>query len=194
MKQKVTAKLAKSGGIYYTEAEKIERRFLGLPVSVPASKGCIKKLPKGRTPIPKKVITSADVLNEAPVYGSAFTRGLRLELPGFSQLLISGTASIGPDGTTLYPGDFRAQLLRTYHNITVLLESEGATWHDIVRTSCYLRDIDRDYAAFNQVRTEFFDAMGLDPYPASTGIQTGICRSDLLVEIEAIAIILHPKA
>ena len=76
MKQKTTAKLAKSVGIYYTEAEKIERRFLGLPVSVPAAKDCIKKLPKGRTPIPKKVITSAEVLNEAPVYGSAFTRGL----------------------------------------------------------------------------------------------------------------------
>ena len=41
--------------------------------------------------------------------------------------------------------DFRAQLRRTYDNITGLLESEGATWHDVVRTTCYLRDIERDY-------------------------------------------------
>jgi enamine deaminase RidA (YjgF/YER057c/UK114 family) len=106
-------------------------------------------------------------------------------------LLISGTASVGANGETLYPGDFRAQLWRTYHNLTRLLENEGATWHDVVRTTCYLRDIERDYKAFNEIRNEFFAALGLDPYPASTGIQARICRSDLLVEIEALAIIVH---
>jgi len=35
---------------------------------------------------------------------------------------------------------------------------------------------------------------GLDPLPASTGIQVRLCRSDLLVEIEAMAIIPHKKA
>ncbi len=190
MKHKSVCRVIKPVALYYTEAEKAERRALGLPAARPAARGCIKSLPKGRTPIAKKAITSATVLNEAPCYGSAFTRGLRLELPGFSQLLISGTASIGASGETLYPGDFRAQLWRTFHNITDLLTSEGATWQDIVRPSCYLRDIDRDYAEFNKVRTEFYDALGLDPYPASTGIQAGICRSDLLIEIEAIAIIL----
>lgn len=190
MKQNSVRRAGKPAAFYYSEAERTERLALGLPAARPAPRDCIKRLPKGRAPIPKKAITSASVLNEAPCYGSAFTRGLRLELPGFSQLLISGTASIGQNGETLYPGDFRAQLWRTFHNITDLLTSEGATWQDIVRTSCYLRDIDRDYAEFNKVRTEFYDALGLDPYPASTGIQAGICRSDLLIEIEAIAIIL----
>jgi len=85
-------------------------------------------------------------------------------------------------------GDFRAQTWRTYQNITALLESEGATWKDIVRTTCYLRDIERDYAAFNEIRTEFFKHEGLDPLPASTGIQAILCRPDLLIEIEAMAI------
>ena len=89
---------------------------------------------------------------------------------------------------TVHMGDFRAQLWRTYRNITALLESEGATWHDIVRTTCYLRDIERDYKDFNEVRTAFFDWLGLDPLPASTGIQARLCREDLLVEIEAIAV------
>ena len=48
-------------------------------------------------------------------------------------------------------------------------------------------DIDRDYDDFNDERTKFYDAQGLKPYPASTGIQAKLCRSDLLVEIEAIA-------
>ena len=85
-------------------------------------------------------------------------------------------------------GDFRAQTWRTFKNITALLEAEGATWKDVVRTSCYLRDIERDYDAFNEIRTEFFKQQGLNPLPASTGIQAIICRPDLLVEIEAMAI------
>ena len=84
-------------------------------------------------------------------------------------LLISGTASIDEEGRTVHGGDFRAQLRRTYHNITGLLKSEGASWKDIVRTTCYLRDIDRDYEAFNEERTRFYDGQGLDPLPASTG-------------------------
>jgi enamine deaminase RidA (YjgF/YER057c/UK114 family) len=68
-----------------------------------------------------------------------------------------------------------------------LLASEGATWKDIVRTSCYLRDIDRDYEAFNEERTQFYQEQGLDPLPASTGIEAKLCRPELLIEIEAIA-------
>jgi 2-iminobutanoate/2-iminopropanoate deaminase len=177
-----------SDAIYYSDSERLARRALGLPPCEPAPAGMLKNLPPDRTPVSKKAISEPKVLNEACDYGSAFTRGLRVDLPGgITQLLISGTASVGPGGETLYPGDFRAQLWRTYFNITKLLESEGATWHDIVRTTCYIRDIERDYADFNSVRNEFFTALGLDPFPASTGIQARICRSDLLVEIEAIA-------
>lgn len=76
---------------------------------------------------------------------------------------------------------------RTFANIAALLEAEGATWHDVVRTTCYLRDMERDYVAFNEERTAFYRDQGLDPLPASTGIQAILCRPDLLVEIEAIA-------
>ena len=179
-------------GIDYSEAERIERRALGLPSCEPAPAALLRKLPKHRPVVSKTAISSPVVLNEASQYGSAFTRGLRVDLPGgITHLLISGTASIGPNGETLYAGDFRAQLWRTYHNITKLLESERANWHDIVRTTCYIRDIERDYAEFNSVRNEFFTALGLDPFPASTGIQARICRSDLLVEIEALALLVR---
>lgn len=140
-------------------------------------------------PIEKRAITNHAVLNEAYDYSkpSSFVRGMRIDLNGLVILLISGTASIDEYGKTVHVGDFRAQCRRTFHNITGLLEAEGCTWKDIVRTSCYLRDIDRDYDAFNEERTAFFQQQGLDPVPASTGIQAKLCRSDLLVEIEAIA-------
>ena len=150
----------------------------------PSSNGGAQALP-----IEKKRITNLDVLNEAYDYDkpSSFSRGLRMEFGDVVLLLISGTASIDDQGVTVHVGDFPAQLQRTFDNITGLLAAEGATWKDIVRTTCYLRDIDRDYAVFNEERTRFFAEQGLDPLPASTGIQAILCRPDLLIEIEAIA-------
>jgi len=146
-------------------------------------------------PIQKRAMTNHGVLNEAYAYAkpSSFSRGMRIDLNGLTILLISGTASIDEYGKSVHIGDFRAQMRRTLDNITGLLESEGCTWHDIVRTSCYLRDIDRDYEAFNEERTAFFRAQGLNPLPASTGIEAKLCRPELLVEIEAIAMFRTDK-
>ena len=144
------------------------------------------------TPIARTAITNLNVLDEAYDYGSAFSRGLKLEFNGVTMLMISGTASIDEKGVSVHIGDFDAQLRRTFDNITGLLEAEGATWKDIVRTRCFLRDIDRDYAAFNKGRNEFFREQGLDPFPASTGVQAKLCRPELLIEIEAMAM-YHSK-
>lgn len=147
-------------------------------------------------PIEKRAITNHGVLNEAYAYAkpSSFSRGMRIDLGSVSILLISGTASIDEQGKSVHIGDFRAQMRRTLANITGLLASEGCTWHDVVRTTCYLRDIERDYEAFNEERTAFFKEQRLDPLPASTGIQAILCRPELLVEIEAIAMFRSQKA
>jgi 2-iminobutanoate/2-iminopropanoate deaminase len=137
--------------------------------------------------VTKRAITNHNALNEAFDYGSAFSRGMRIDLKGLTILLISGTASIDEHGNTVHIGDLRGQMRRTFDNITALLASEGATWHDIVRTTCYLRDIERDYKVFNEERAVFYERQGLNPLPASTGIQAILCRPELLVEIEAIA-------
>ncbi len=147
-------------------------------------------------PIEKRAMTNLGVLNEAYAYAkpSSFSRGMRIDLNGVTILLISGTASIDEHGQSLHVGDFRAQMRRTLANITGLLASEGCTWQDIVRTTCYLRDIERDYEAFNEERTAFYKEQGLDPLPASTGIQAILCRPELLIEIEAIAMFRTEKA
>src|SRR5579864_620319 len=142
-----------------------------------------------KAPVTKRAITNLEVLNEAYAYArpSSFSRGMRIDLNGLVILLISGTASIDEQGESIHIGDFRAQTRRTFENITKLLGSEGATWKDIVRTTCYLRDIERDYQAFNEERTIFYNEQQLNPLPASTGIQAILCRPDLIIEIEAIA-------
>jgi enamine deaminase RidA (YjgF/YER057c/UK114 family) len=174
-----------------TEGERDELTRLGLL----SMEGDVREyVPIPRDPrvpeIRKRAMHAPDVLNEAFHYAkpSAFSRGLRLDIGGITVLLISGTASVDENGRTVHVGDFGAQCWRTYRNIATLLDSEEATWHDVVRTTCYLRDIERDYDQFNRIRTSFFRWLGLDPLPASVGVQTRLCREDLLVEIEAVAL------
>ncbi len=143
-----------------------------------------------RNRIPKTPIENKTALNEAYDYPSkvSFSRGMRVELESCAMLFISGTASVDERGESIHPGDIKAQTRRTFENIAALLESEGADWHDIVRTTCYLADF-RLYDEFNESRNLFFEEQRLDPLPASTCIEARICRPELLVEIEAIAMI-----
>jgi enamine deaminase RidA (YjgF/YER057c/UK114 family) len=174
-----------------TDGERIEMKKLGILTDTnDISPSVYPAIHNERPPIAKHVTHAPHVINEAYDYQkpSSFSRALRLDLGGYKILLISGTASVNEQGQAEHIGDFKAQLWRTYVNITNLLEAEGMTWHDIVRTTNYLRDIERDYAEFNKIRTTFYNWMNLDPLPASTGIQARLCWETLLVEIEAYAI------
>ena len=143
-----------------------------------------------QTRIRKTAIANNTVLNEAYDYSKkvSFVRGMRVELDNCVMLFISGTASVNEAGESIHLGDVKAQTRRTFTNIKALLESEGADWHDIVRTTCYLADF-REYDNFNEIRNAFYKEQGLDPLPASTCIEARICRPELLVEVEAIAMI-----
>jgi 2-iminobutanoate/2-iminopropanoate deaminase len=130
------------------------------------------------------------MLNEAYHYEKPvpFSRGMRLDFGKVTALLISGTASVNEKGASAHPDDLRAQALRTFENITELLKSEGMDWHDVVHTRIFLRDIDRDYEALSGVRMKFFASQGITEYPASTCVEARLCRPDLLVEIETVAV------
>ena len=174
-----------------TDGEKIEMKKLGILTEENHLIGSVyPSVHEERPPIEKHVVHAPKVLNEAYNYQkpSSFSRALRLDLGEYKVLLVSGTASVNEEGKAEHIGDFKAQLWRTYRNITNLLEAEGMSWHDVVRTTNYLRDIERDYEDFNKIRTSFFQWLNLDPLPASTGIQVRLCWETLLVEIEVYAI------
>jgi len=143
----------------------------------------------GRTKLhlKKKAIHAPEVLNEPTQYVKpvAFSRGIRVDLGKIALLFISGTASVDKNGKTVYTGNFSAQAKRTFRNLTALLQSEGASWHDVVKTTCYLKNM-RYYDIFNKIRNQFYNQQGLHPFPASSCIEARLCRSDLLVEIELI--------
>jgi 2-iminobutanoate/2-iminopropanoate deaminase len=174
-----------------TDGERLEMRKLGILSRDNKITGySYPSIHDNRPPIEKHVTHAPHVINEAYDYQkpSSFSRALRLDFGGHKVLLISGTASVNEEGKAEHIGDFKAQLWRTYVNITNLLEAEGMTWHDVVRTTNYLRDIERDYSEFNKIRTSFYNWLRLDPLPASTGIQARLCWETLLIEIEVYAI------
>jgi len=134
-----------------------------------------------------KSIHAKKLLNEPIEYQKSFSRGVSLDCGKISLVFISGTASVNEKGETHAPGNFTAQARRTFENITALLKSAGVNWHNVVRTTCYLKNMARDYQAFNDYRNYFYKKLKLNPFPASTCVQAELCRKELLVEIEVIA-------
>lgn len=137
----------------------------------------------------KKAIHAPKVLNEPTQYTKpvSFSRGIIIQLGEFNLIFISGTASVNEKGKTVHFGDICAQAKRTFKNITALLNSEKAAWQDVIKTTCFLKDM-RHYDAFNKIRNQFYRQQRLNPFPASTCVEANLCRPDLLVEIEVIAV------
>jgi len=114
----------------------------------------------------------------APAYGSAFARAMELNLDGARQLLVSGTASIHPDGRTAWPGDPTRQVARTMEVIGAILESRQMDFGDVTRATAYYRD-----AADRRHFEAWLGAQGWQAMPV-VHTQSVVCRDDLLFEVE----------
>lgn len=139
----------------------------------------------------RRPLSTPQAMCEAYHYSrpSAFSRGMEVDIKTARLIFISGTASVGPDGQTLHTGDFRAQTFRAFENARAVLNEAGADWQDVVKATIFIKDIATYYKAFNEVRCAYFKKIGLEVYPASTCVQARLCRDDLLVEMELIAIV-----
>ena len=95
-----------------------------------------------------------------------------------------GMIAYGPDGKLVGEGDCYAQSIQVYQNIRDVLALAGATMADIVKTTTYLPDMSV-YKEFARARGETF-AGGI---PSSTTVGSALVLAELLVEIEAVAVI-----
>jgi enamine deaminase RidA (YjgF/YER057c/UK114 family) len=115
--------------------------------------------------------------------------------PGYSHIVeIRGDARIiffagqlGVDTSGRFvgaPGDFKAQTVQAFENLKAALEAVGAGFEHLVRINNYLVEIERNMAAFREVRDRYLVA----PPPASTTIGVpALARPGGLFEIEAVA-------
>jgi enamine deaminase RidA (YjgF/YER057c/UK114 family) len=125
--------------------------------------------------------------NEAPEYGSSFSRGLSVATDRCRYFLVSGTASIDEQGNTVHAGDFNSQAKRTIDNIESLLASGGAVFDDICQASAFIKfpdDVER--------MRRILRMRGLENLPLVCTIED-VCREDLLVELDATAVIARPS-
>ena len=98
---------------------------------------------------------------------------------------VSGTAPLGPDGSTVGRGDPAAQTRRCLEIIAAALESAGASLRHVVRTRILLTRID-DWQAVAAVHGEFFREIR----PANTIVQVSrFIDPEWLVEVEADAVV-----
>ena len=103
-------------------------------------------------------------------------------------LFVSGMAAFNPEtNATEHVGDVIAQSRYVYEHMALLLEAAGGSLENVVKTVEYVAPAGREaYPRSGRVRTELFGR----PYPASTGV---ICqrllRSDLLIEVDAVAVL-----
>jgi enamine deaminase RidA (YjgF/YER057c/UK114 family) len=97
---------------------------------------------------------------------------------------VSGTAAVQPDGRVGPPGDPEAQARRCLEIMVAALEELGASSAHVVRTRVYIRDAG-DWEAVGRAHGEVFAGAP----PASTMIVASFIDPEMLVEMEAEAII-----
>lgn len=120
--------------------------------------------------------------NEAPDYGSAFSRGLALGMGKSNYVLVSGTASIDDAGISIHVGDFERQTLQTLDTIGALLDQGGASWGDVCQATAFIKRPE-DVAVYQRLIRD----RGLQDLPIVCTI-ADVCREELLFELDATAI------
>lgn len=122
----------------------------------------------------KRIIATDDAPAAVGAYSQATTNG--------DILITAGQLPLTTDGDLLDDEPVAEQTRQCLRNVEAILESEGLSLSDLLKTTVFLDDID-DFDEFNQAYSEFFDA---EP-PARSAVGVGAVPKGAAVEIEAIA-------
>ena len=122
----------------------------------------------------------------APAPAHTFSQGVRKG--PFVQ--VSGQGPVDPaTGEYLFAGDVVAQTTRTLENVKAIVDASGATFDDVVMLRVYLTTRE-DFSAMNDAYGDFVSAHTTGGVlPSRTTVFTGLPRKEMLVEIDAIAVV-----
>ena len=113
----------------------------------------------------------------APVAVGAYSQAL-----AFGELLFtSGQISLKSSGQ-VEGQNIAQQSEQVLQNLKAVLEAGGSSLKNVLKTTCYLSDIN-DFAAFNEVYSRYFPK----PFPARSCFAVKDLPRNVLVEVEAIA-------
>jgi 2-iminobutanoate/2-iminopropanoate deaminase len=122
----------------------------------------------------KKVIASA----QAPKALGPYSQGIRVG----NMIYLAGQIPLDPSGQ-LVEGGITEQTERVIANIQALLESEGLTLRNVVKSTVFMKDL-AEFEGMNQVYSKHFT----EQPPARSTIQVARLPRDSKVEIEVVAI------
>lgn len=97
-------------------------------------------------------------------------------------LFTSGQIPLEPKTNTLVQGDVKVQARQSCQNLLAVLKEAGMSASDVVKTTCFIKNIE-DFAAFNEVYAEFFGAAA----PARSCVEVARLPKDVLCEVELVA-------
>lgn len=127
----------------------------------------------------KKVVQSAKVAKPSGQFSSAVV----VTQPR-SIVFLSGFAAKNEKGEIMYAGDVSGQTRQVCENLKATMEAAGGSLNDIVSVTVFVRDV-KHFDAIHAVRREYFPS---EP-PASTMVEVGFVYEDMLIEINAIAVL-----
>lgn len=94
----------------------------------------------------------------------------------------AGQIPLDPATGKLVDGDISAQTERVLQNLSAVLEAAGTSLGRVVKTTCFLANLD-DFAAFNAVYSTYFT----DNKPARSTVQAARLPAGAQVEVECVA-------
>jgi enamine deaminase RidA (YjgF/YER057c/UK114 family) len=118
-------------------------------------------------------------------YGSSFSRAAELAGPGFRRVLVSGTASIDPQGRTTHVGSAADQMALTVDVVEAILRSRGMGLQDVSRGNAYFKNACHA-VAFGPALQE----LGVPSERLLISSNT-VCRDELLFEMEVEAVLVE---
>ena len=93
----------------------------------------------------------------------------------------SGQIPIDPASGSIAANDIAGQARQAIQNLAAVLEAAGSGLDKVVKTTCFLTDIN-DFAVFNEIYEELFPGK-----PARSCVEVSNLPKGALVEIEAVA-------
>jgi 2-iminobutanoate/2-iminopropanoate deaminase len=97
-------------------------------------------------------------------------------------LFCAGQIPINPADGNLVVGDIKAQTERVLENVKAILEDQGLTFKNVVKSTVFMVNL-ADFAAMNEVYGKYFTG----DFPARSTIQVAALPKAASVEIEVIA-------
>jgi enamine deaminase RidA (YjgF/YER057c/UK114 family) len=108
------------------------------------------------------------------------------EVTGGRTIYLSGQVALDAEGRLVGAGDMRAQAQQVFANLKAALESVGADFSAVVKLTYFIVDITQ----MPLVRAARAQYMNMENPPASSAFEVrSLVREDLLIEIEAIAVV-----